>query len=201
MKVRKGVTKVLIGLLFLYLDPSLRMSDTLRIFLLPDFVAYILFFFAMNDFNTGAEREKELHIAKIITVVCGVIAFAACIICTFSQAAEETGLLVQKITGIVYQIALFTVLKDVAYDQDSEKDISFQMLSALVPVAYLASYLTPVIILPISAISSSIIGIIFGFVAWILKIAALLTVISFRRELKRNEEEKAAQVQLADTGN
>ena len=200
MKVRKGVTKVLIGLLFLYFDPSLRMSDTFRIFLLPDFIAYILFFLAMNDFNTE-EREKEFRLAKIFTVVCGVIAFAACIICTFSQAAEEAGLLVQKITGIVYQIALFTVLKDVAYDQDSEKDISFQMLSALVPVAYLASYLTPVIILPISAISSSIIGIIFGFVAWILKIAALLTVISFRRELKRNEEEKAAQVQLADTGN
>ena len=201
MKTSRGLMKILIGLLFLYLNTKILVSADPNgpcIYLFPSFIGYLLFAWSIKDLDGMEEYHAAFRVMKRFTIAAAILTFTLCVANCMISSFREIGEAIILIIGIVYQIYLFNMLKRLAVVYDSEKDIVFQMMSALIPTAYLALWITPIMILPVSSLSSLIIMLVFNVLTQIIKAVALIYILAFRKEVKQIEK-KAAQTQPAET--
>lgn len=128
MDLKKGILYITFGYIFIFLNFYLNISG-IKIDLLPNFVGWLLLFFAYNKLGHYVKDMKYLHYLPLIFIFWGIVCDILVIIMFGFYA-----LIIEIVFGlvsIIYWINLFYVLLVIAEEKKSNQKISINTLKYL----------------------------------------------------------------------
>ena len=175
MNIKKGLTLVAIGFLFVLVNFNLTLNG-FKINVTPDFIGWILLtmaFYQLGSYVTG--RKYFVYISLIMAIISG----AYWVLQTFKPEllpAFDVIKIFMNIMDAIYMFVLFGVLKEIAHDYGSKREdaittLRYINLAVNVAFAVLSAVATRMSIETLAAIVS-IAGII-GLVAAIISAITL----------------------------
>lgn len=142
MNLRKGILYIIFGYIFIFLNLYLNIFG-IKIDLLPNFVGWLLIFFAYNKLGNYVKDMKYLHYLPLIFIFLGIVCDILVMI-MFEFYASIIGI-VFGLLPIIYWINLFDVLLVIAEDKKSKQKISISTLKHLNITICIIAIILPII--------------------------------------------------------
>lgn len=175
MDIRKGISYIAFGFLFTLVNINLNINNT-SLNITPDFVGFILMFFAFDKLGHYVEDKGYLKwIALILAILTGVIWVYGLVKPDLNIDIITT---IVSFMGVVFMFVLFGVLEKIARDHAPtyEKNISMlKIVNLVLYIGFLASAL-----LMARDENFAMLAFVFGTAALISAIITAITLMKFR---------------------
>ena len=139
MDIKKGITYIAFGFLFTLVNINLTVNGaTLNI--TPDFVGWILMFFAFDKLNGYMEGKDYMKwIALILAIMTGVIWICGLVKPELNIEIVKT---IVSVLEVAYMFVLFGILEKIARDHAPAFEKNISILKIVNLVLYIAFFVT-----------------------------------------------------------
>lgn len=179
MNLRKALSLIAFGFLFLLVNINLTFNGDAKLNLTPDFIGWLLLLLAVAPLGSYAEGKDYL---KWLPALMLVVSAADWVLETLSPELRSGGfgliMTLGNVVSAVYLFLLITVLEQVARDCGSPKEQTLHTLKYLSVGLELAAI--PLAWLTAAAESTLLAVITFGVMAAALVVSIVLAVVLFR---------------------
>ena len=187
MKLRKAISLVAFGFLFIFVNFNLTVNGT-SINIMPEFIGWILMFLAFTPLDTYMEGKRYM---QWIPMILAVLTCVFWIISTFKPELESPTLSVVKsilnIVSAIYWFIMFTILEKVADDCGSTKGSTLRIIKIFSLVLYV---IVSIIALCYQNMDIGLLATLFtvcGIGLLVLVVIALFVLFGLRKEINRSD--------------
>ncbi|MBQ6559452.1 MAG: hypothetical protein IJL85_01345 [Erysipelotrichaceae bacterium] len=139
MDIKKGISYIAIGFLFTLVNINLKLNST-TLNITPDFIGWILIFFAFDRLGHYTENKAYLKwIALILAILTGVIWVYGIMKPEFDIDIVKT---IVSFVSVGYMFLLFNILEKIAKDHAPTFEKNISMLKIINLVLYIGFFVT-----------------------------------------------------------